>query len=170
MSFNFHEATPLFEPMKERSTNPEPAASPGSRISRARISHELAFPLGYELLQQALGDTPQWPELSIEFSKFPTISASEFARVLRTQEPYAVVRLRHFFFDMRAFATFRGSWGIYIYPVPRALKSVAHSALLGQPLAALREFLLAAPVSPTHEIECAILFDPVEHTCKVAVA
>ena len=129
------------------------------RIIRDRISHEMAFPLGYELLEQAFGDLPQWPNCDFRFQARPTYWASDFAHTLKAAEPYPIAELRHRYPEP--------GFTVAVFPVARALKSVARESFFSSALDAFRQFILAASATPNHRDFRKALFDPVAHNCTV---
>ena len=135
------------------------APPPEHRIIRDRISHEMAFPLGYELLEQAFGDLARWPDCDFWFQARPTYWASDFADTLKTAQPYPIVRVRHRYSGP--------GFSISVFPVARSLKSIARESFLSSALDAFRQFIIAAPATPNQRDFREALFDPVAHTCKV---
>jgi hypothetical protein len=129
------------------------------RIIREKISRELAFPLGYEVLQSAFGDFPQWPRCEFWFQALPTYWASDFAHTLAASEPYPIVCVRH--------RSSPSGFSIYVYPVARALKSIARESFLTSAFDAFRQFIIAQPAAPNFRDLRAAFFDPVSHTCTV---
>lgn len=119
----------------------------------------MAFPLGYELLKQAFGDLPSWPDCDFWFKARPTYWASDFARTLKAAEPYPIVQVRHRYSSP--------GFSIAVFPVVRSLKSVAREGFLSSALDAFRQFIFAAPAAPNHRDFREALFDPVAHTCTV---
>ena len=119
----------------------------------------MAFPLGYELLEQALGDLPQWPNCDFWFQARPTYWASDFAHTLKAAEPYPIVRVRH--------RSSSPGFSISVFPVARPLKSIAREFFLPSALDAFRQFIIAAPATPNYRDFREALFDPVAHTCTV---
>ena len=135
-----------------------PALPSEHRIYRAKISHKMAFPLGYELLESALGDLDQWPRCEFWFQARPTYWASDFTETLANSKPYPIVCLRH-----RSPSGFT----IYVYPVARALKSMARQSFLTSAVDAFRQFMIAEPAAPNFRDLRAAFFDPVSHICTV---
>ena len=132
--------------------------SPEFRILRDRISHEMAFPLGYERLAQVFGDLPAWPDCCLHFRACPTCWASKFTHTLKANEPYRIASVGHRFQSP--------GFSIEIFPVARALKSVAREAFLLSGLEAFRRFIVAGS-APGHCGFCEAIFDPVSHACTV---
>src|SRR6478672_10152229 len=62
-------------------------------IVRCPISHEMAFPVGYELLREHFGLTMNWSEARFHFCDRPTRLASEFTRILQARESYRILRV-----------------------------------------------------------------------------
>jgi hypothetical protein len=119
----------------------------------------MAFPLGFELLEQGFGDLPQWPSCEFWFRARPTYWASSFARTLRAAQPYPIVEIRH-----------RGEprgFEIAVYPVARALKRIAREAFLSSALESFRQFIAASPPTPNLRDYRKAVFDPLSHKCAV---
>src|SRR4051812_33520788 len=110
------------------------APPPEHQIIRDKLSRGMAFPLGYQLLERAFGDLPQWPRCEFRFQARPTYWASDFARTLATSEPYPIVCARHRSSPSR--------FSIYVYPVARALKSTALESFFTSALDAFRQFII----------------------------
>ena len=135
-------------------------------IIRNRISQEMAFPVGYELLREHFGTSPHWPAARFSFTAHPTTFASEFARILRAQEPYCVLRVEHR--TERHFSPYQpAQWHFTVYPVLRHLKSIARSALIGG-FAELRNFIARAPSHSDYYNRSDAFFEPVAGTCVTA--
>src|SRR6266478_6384794 len=117
-----------------------PAPPPEHRIIRDKLSREMAFPLGYELLERAFGDLPQWPRCEFWFQARPTYWASDFARTLAASEPYPIVCVRHH--------SAPPGFSLYVYPVARALKSLARESFFTSALDTFRQFIIAEPAAP----------------------
>lgn len=129
------------------------------RIIRDKISREMAFPLGYELLERAFGDLAQWPRCEFWFRARPTYWASDFARTLAAAEPYPIVCVRH--------RSSPSGFSISVYPVARSLKSIASESFFTSALEDFRWFLVAEPAAPNFRNHRAAFFDPVSHACIV---
>lgn len=136
------------------------------KIVRSKISKEMSFAVGYELLREHFSTAIHWAESVFDFCPHPTDFASEFTRILRTREPYRILRLEH------------GAQGppgsepaahrrFTIYPVPRNLRTVARAALLGQAFPALKQFLDRCPLHRNYYNRCEAIFDPIKITCTV---
>ena len=135
------------------------------RIVRSRISHKLAFPVGFELLREHFGALLPWPEVRLSFLPHPTVWASEFAQILREGKPYCILRVE------RRSATEDPSpepahWHFTIYPVPRDLKSIARTALISAAAPPLRDFISRVPTYWTYYNRVDVIFDPTERTCR----
>jgi hypothetical protein len=135
------------------------AAAPQPRIFRDKLSREMAFPLGFELLEGAFGDLPQWPRCEFWFQARPTYWASDFARTLAALEPYPIVCVRH--------RSSPSGFSFEIYPVTRSLKSIARQSFFMSGLEAFRQFLIAEPTAPNLRDLRAAIFDPISHSCTV---
>ena len=134
-------------------------APPEYRIIRAKISREMAFPLGYELLERAFGDLPQWSLCEFRFEARPTYWASDFAHTLAASEPYPIACVRH--------RSFPPGFSICVFPVARALKSLARESFFSTALDAFRQFISTAPATPNFRDFRQAVFDPTVHICTV---
>ena len=136
--------------------------SPEQHIYRDRISHEMAFPLGYERLAQAFGDLPQFSDFEFWFSARPVYWASDFTRTVRAQEPYPIVEVRQRYMSP--------GFSLRVYPVVRPLKSIAREAFLSSALEPFRHFILLRAAAPSGDRDFRrAFFDPVVHTCTVSL-
>ncbi len=133
-------------------------------IFRSQISREFAFPLGYELLQRAFGDLPQWPLFEFWFKARPVYRASEFARTLAAADPYPIVCVRH---GNRRHENSYPCFSIHVMPVARAFKSFAREGFFASSLDAFRQFIVSAPANPNYQDLRATFFDPVTRVCTV---
>lgn len=126
----------------------------------------MAFPVGYELLQEHFSECPHWLEAVFHFSAHPTTFASEFTRILREQEPYLVFRLEYRF-EPYIQAAPSPRWHFTIYPVPGHLKSVTRNALVEQSFPTLRDMMSKVPVRSIDYNRWDVIFDPVEGRCQI---
>ncbi len=134
-------------------------------IVRYRISHGMAFPVGYELLREHLGTASKWPEARFYFCARPTTFASEFTRILRAGEPYRILRVERRS-ETHVPSYQPAHWHFTIYPVRRDLKSVARAALVAQSFATLQHFIASVPTHANYSNRCDVTFDPVEAACR----
>ena len=134
-------------------------------IVRCRISQEMAFPVGYEILREYFGNVSQWSEARFYFSAHPTTFASEFANILRSREPYRILRLEHLA-EAHVPSHSPAHWCFTVNPVPRDLKSVARATLVAYSFATLQHFITAAPIHRNYYNRVDVIFDPSEGTCK----
>ena len=141
--------------------------SDSPHIVRDRISHEMAFPVGYELLRECFGVSPHWADARFSFVAHPTTFASEFASILRAREPFRILRVEHRA-ERHAPSYQSAHWHFTVYPVPRRLKSIARRALLSGAVAGLLDFLTRAPSHDTYYDRNDALFDPAEGTCTIS--
>jgi hypothetical protein len=139
---------------------------PEQRILRQKISGEMAFPLGFELLEQAFGDLPQWKSFEFWFEARPQYWASDFTKTLKKSQPYPIVCIRHCearYLREKSSAGF----SIFVYPVKRELKSIARESFFSSALDEFRRFILAEPSSPNFRDIRQGVFNPIAHTCTV---
>jgi hypothetical protein len=95
------------------------------RTIRCKISHELAFPFGYELLFKCFGHITNRDDARFHFCDKPTVWASQFAEILRCNEPYRILRI-----ERMSESDISAHWSFTLYPVKRIVKSIARDALL----------------------------------------
>ena len=69
---------------------PMQAPPPEQRIFRDKLAREMSFSLGYEVLESAFGDLPQWTRCEFWFQARPSYWASDFAATLTAAEPYPI--------------------------------------------------------------------------------
>jgi hypothetical protein len=119
----------------------------------------MAFPLGYQLLERAFGDLPQWLQCEFWFEARPTYWASDFAHTLAAAQPYPIVCVRQ--------RSYPAGFSISVYPVARSLKSFARESFFTSALDAFREFLIAEPAAPNLRDLRAAFFNPISRTCTV---
>jgi hypothetical protein len=134
-------------------------------IIRSPISHELAFPVGYELLREHFGDLPHWSGARFRFSAHPTTFAADFTQILRASEPYCIFRVEHRPIERRGYDHVFAGWTFTTYPVPRDIKSLARVALCEGPFQTLHEFIAALPSLPHYYTRRDVLFDLSSRRC-----
>jgi hypothetical protein len=135
------------------------------RIARSRISKNLGFPVGYELLRQHLATAMPLSEIRFSFCSHPTVFASEFTRMLANQQPHCILRVerRH---AVQSPTVQPAHWHFTVYPVPREQKSAARSALIATAFPKLRDFISRAPTHANYYNRVDAIFDPVERTIR----
>ena len=69
---------------------------PEHRIIRAKLSREIAFPLGYELLERAFGDLSQWQHCEFWFQARPTYPVNFIGSGVPTQSRVMVTISQRF--------------------------------------------------------------------------
>lgn len=141
------------------------SASEQPHIVRCRISHELAFPVGYELLREYFGDLLQWADVSFYFCSHPTTFASEFTQVLRDGVPYRVLRFEYRG-PARCSVLSTAGWCFTVYPVRRELKGIARAALAAGAVDVLRDFVSGARTHSHYYKRTDVIFDPAGGTCS----
>ena len=116
---------------------------------RAKIRRGLAFPIGAELLSEALAGTPQELSLSVSFHDKPTVFASDFEELLRAGAPLPVLRV---VFQKQPpglsgsnalieAGHYDVTWLLDVYPVPAPLKSLVQGHLEASGLRRIRVWL-----------------------------
>ena len=97
---------------------------------RVRISKELSFPIGSELISRALWGIPGYEGLQLHFVAYADrANPSRVREMAQDDEPLNILEI----------------WGnsdIWVYPVPRENKSVVREVLCGVGLPRLREWLV----------------------------
>lgn len=137
-----------------------PSAS--STIYRNRISRQLAFPVGYELLREHLGLSLLRVELRFRFRDRPTLWASDFAQMLRELRPYKVLSVE---FRGEAVSSWGPGWTFTVYPVLREFKRDAREALTAGVFPRVRDFIARLPHHAHYYNRAEVSFDSVERTC-----
>lgn len=135
-------------------------------IVRTRISKEMAFAVGYELLEEHFSTALYWSESKFYFPPHPTTFASEFARILQAREAYCILRLEHDTLTMTS-AEQATHWIFTIYPVPRNLRSVVRASVVREAFPRLSEFLARCPTHRNYYNRCDVVFDPITSDCAV---
>lgn len=135
---------------------------------KSKLPHTLSYPIGAEAVSESLKGVPQESALSIGFHDKPTIFVSEFQKLRDGKSPYPIFNatFRHIQPGLSASNRFieegwyEETWELSVYPVPRALKSVARQALLSEGLPRIRKWLTAErPPSWRHgRKRCEIFF------------
>jgi hypothetical protein len=121
-----------------------------TRYKKTKLSKELSYPIGAELLSEHLSDVPQFSELSICFSDIVSAWKSKFQRILVQGADYEILRL-----------SLWDPFMIYIYPVKRELKRAATEALVSVGLPKLRESMITCyPPNPLRLVHAYIVFSP----------
>ena len=144
-----------------------PKATPAMpQIWRDHIARGMAFPVGYEFLQEHFGVPVKAAETVLWFRAHPTTFASKFAEVLRQAEPYPILCV-----ERRSQSRHKDQkpahWQFSVHPVESRLRSVARAALEPGAVAELRHFLARCPTHSAYDNYCIALFDPAEGTCKM---
>ena len=115
--------------------------------SRDKIGKNLAYPVGAETISRALEGIPQAARTSIRFSSQIGTWASEWNRILREGQQYALVQCSLEWDGENTGKLSEISWHIAVRPVLRDLKSAAGEALVSDGLPSLRAFMLRAATS-----------------------
>lgn len=116
---------------------------------KSKLPHTLSYPVGAEAVSEALRGVPQETALTIGFYDRPTLFASEFRKMRDSNSPYPIfdAAFRHIQPGLSASRQFiaegwyEETWELSVYPVPRALKSVARQALLTEGLPGIMRWL-----------------------------
>lgn len=107
-------------------------------VCRQKLSRELSYPLGAELLSEALAGMPQYTDLCIEFYGQWNGTPAQVRRLAREGQPLAVLKASYIDFTR---LTGEERWKLQVYPVPREYKSRAKQALLEHALPQVRNWL-----------------------------
>jgi hypothetical protein len=123
-------------------------------LYKKRLSKQLSYPIGAELLSEHLTGVPQFSAFTICFSDVVSAWKSKFQRILAEGADYEIVAARLW-----------EPYMIYVYPVRRQLKHAAQQALLSHGLPALRDSMLKHhPASPLRDVYARIMFSPPTQT------
>jgi hypothetical protein len=108
---------------------------------KAKISHELSFPIGAEKLSKALSDTPQFMDLVLHFSSdrwrnvrfncYPCIAIEHSSRNADMADRFV---------DSAGNPLFN-EWMLNIFPVPRMHRHRVQQYIIDQALPEVREWL-----------------------------
>ena len=110
---------------------------------KAKIPHSFSYPIGTELLTEALREVPQLEKLSVSFFFMP--------RTNKKSNTFSVLAGRYQNFDVTlgspkefiARGMYEEAWELMVHAVPRAQKSVVKQLLLEEGLQKLAEWLKA---------------------------
>ena len=135
---------------------------------KSKLPHTLSYPVGSEAVSEGLKGVPQESALSIGFYDHPTTFASELKKLRERKSPYPIfaATYRHVQPGLSASNQFiaegwyEETWELKVYPVPRALKSVARQALLTEGLPRIKKWLSAErpPAWRSGRKRCEIFF------------
>ncbi len=100
-------------------------------LYKIRLSRELSYPIGAELLSEQLEGVPNYSEFHICFSDVVSAWKSKFRQTLATDADYEVITARLW-----------SPFEIFIYPVRRSLKHAVHEAVVSTGLPKMREWML----------------------------
>lgn len=109
---------------------------------RSKLSKDLSYPLGAEIISEAFAGVPQFESLSLSFSPYGSIFSSGVEKTRRHIEPYKIfeVEMHHHLKGLTSPNRFieegfyDENWEIHVYPVPAELKSAAKRLLLDKGL------------------------------------
>jgi hypothetical protein len=139
---------------------------------KPRLPGWLSYPIGFELVSEALGAVRQFTELELRFCTYPrgfrqtveaglphVVFSADFAR--RDKSPSIGNSYGARYLD--------GHWTVCVYPVRRQLKAQARGALLAHGLPAIEKWLQTerAPSWYWGQKQCKIMFDPIEGAVRV---
>ena len=121
---------------------------------RAKIPKALSYPLGAKIISEALAGVPQFDYLNINFRFW-----NKLARHHGTEIPYQVMEARYSgplrFFSASKSTFEKGyyspTWEITVSAVPRSLRHLLQSKLVGEALPAIRAWLTTNPHSGERE-------------------
>jgi hypothetical protein len=99
-------------------------------LYRTRLSREFSYPVGAEILSEALAGVPNFSDFRICFSDVVSAWKSKFQQMLATGVDYEIIRARLW-----------SPFEIFVYPVQRGLKHPAHEALVSNGLPKMREWM-----------------------------
>jgi hypothetical protein len=117
---------------------------------KSNLPGHLTYPVGAEALSNALEGLPHVEKFSIFFSASPTISASEFQRILVQGRPYGVLRAEYRRPEKPGISGsnddvekgwYAESWGLMVFPVLRKLRSLVRPLLLAEGMPAVAGWL-----------------------------
>lgn len=109
-----------------------------STAYRQRLSKELSYPLGAELLSEAFSGVPQYPDLFIEFHGRWNGTPAEVRRLAREGHDLPVFKASYVDFT-KLYGEER--WKLQVYPVPSEDKSRTRQAIIEHALPKVRSWL-----------------------------
>ena len=140
-----------------------------STDSKDKIGKNLAYPVGAELISDAVVGIAQAAQISISFRSKTTVWASQFNQILRDRTDYTLIKCSiHAEGGRYAGVLTNLSWQIIVYPVLREFKATAREALLIEGFPVLKEYLLRTG-SPEgqNRYPLVIRFSPIEQKVYV---
>jgi hypothetical protein len=108
---------------------------------KSKISQDLAYPIGAEILNEAFANVPQKGNLAIWFTAY-NYSVSDFQKLRKQNQLYEIFRVS-MIHPLKSLSSsnqfieegfYNENWEINIYPVPKELKSVAKQLLIDRVL------------------------------------
>ncbi len=150
----------------------------GSRLMiptsfRAQISSKLSYPVGSEVLSNALAGAPHVDELRLTFYAHALSTATECENALRLRVPIMIAEAKFRGHGLRpgigAWADLSAGWLITIYPVLRTDRSIARALLREQGLPAIRQWLASSTRKGWESVDRAlkVTFDPQKEVCEI---
>jgi hypothetical protein len=102
----------------------------------------LAYPIGAEVISEALIGVPQFKDLTVSFMPYNFAFASDFQEARKQNKPYKIFEVSMIHIDKHLSSPkqfiedgfYDENWEIHVYAVPRELKSTAKQLLLNEAL------------------------------------
>jgi hypothetical protein len=115
---------------------------------KAKLSQTMTYPIGAEVVSEALVGVPQFEKLMISFTPPNFGSASIFQDARKQNQSYKIfeVSMHHHLKNLTSPKRFieegfyNENWEIHIYAVPRELKAIAKQLLLNEALPKAKEW------------------------------
>lgn len=115
---------------------------------KSKLSQDLAYPIGAEIISKLFANVPQKENLVIWFTSF-NYFVSDFQNLRKQNKPYEIFRVSmiHPLNDLSSSNQFieegfyNENWEINVYPVPKELKSVAKQLLVNEILPQAKDWM-----------------------------
>ena len=102
----------------------------------------MAYPIGAEVISEALIGVPQFKDLTVSFSPYNFAFASDFQEARKQSKPYKIFEVSMIHIDKYLSSPkqfiedgfYAERWGIDVYAIHRELKSIAKRLLIEEGL------------------------------------
>ena len=147
--------------------------------SKSKLSKLLSYPIGAEVISEALADAPFVSEIALSFHDKAMWPLSEFQRHLREGLPYQILSMEFTPVIKPGYSApakliergwFDAKWSVTVYPVLRELRQVAGQLLREQGLPIVWEWMHSTTTLPGWEAKhhkLRMVFHPTEGSLVV---
>ncbi|HEX7184613.1 MAG TPA: hypothetical protein VF756_22505 [Thermoanaerobaculia bacterium] len=147
-------------------------------LYKSRLPGHLSYPIGAQALSAALAGAPHAEALTVAFSEHAVVSALDFQRLLRTRQPYRILRAEHeparrpgisASNQMVEKGWYDEKWEIRVFPVLRELRHLANRLLKEEGLPAVAQWLRSSQQKgwDSRQQWIELVFDPSGETITV---